>query len=70
MLTKTAIEYFGTQANLARRLGIRPQSISDWGETVPPLRQLQIDKITHGALPADPGVLDPVPGEVAPVSQG
>lgn len=56
MLTKDAIEHFGSQAALARALGIKPPSVQDWGAHVPPLRQLQLERITNGQLRADPDV--------------
>lgn len=59
MLTKDAIQHFGTQAALARALNIRQQSITDWGDTVPPLRQIQLEKLTAGdphPLKASPDV--------------
>ena len=60
MLTKDAIAHFNdSQAELARALGIKPQSITDWGETVPKLRQLQLERITSGALKAAPEILAP-----------
>lgn len=59
MLTKDAIAYFGSQAALARALGIKPPSIASWGEHVPPLRQLQIERISNGVLTASPGIALP-----------
>lgn len=56
MRTQRAIDYFGSQAELARKLGIQPQSITDWGDEVPRLRQLQIEHITGGLLKASPDV--------------
>ena len=61
MLKKDAIDHFGGQAELARALNIKTQSITDWGDCVPPLRQIQIEKITHGALKASPDVFGPAP---------
>jgi transcriptional repressor of cell division inhibition gene dicB len=67
--TQAAVDHFGNQAALARALGIKQQSVQDWGEDVPPLRQLQIEKITDGALKADPSILasapDPAPQQAA-----
>jgi DNA-binding transcriptional regulator YdaS (Cro superfamily) len=59
MRTEDAIEHFGSQAALARALGIRPPSIADWGDDVPPLRQLQLERLTKGELRADPAILEP-----------
>lgn len=58
MRTQDAVDHFGSQAALATALGIKQPSVADWGETVPPLRQLQLEKITGGALKAAPGLLD------------
>lgn len=52
MKTADAVAYFGSQAELARVLGIKPPSITDWGENVPPLRQLQLQQLTLGKLQA------------------
>lgn len=52
MKTKDAIRFFGTQAELARALGITRQSIKSWGETVPLARQYQIERMTSGKLRA------------------
>lgn len=60
MLKEDAIRHFGSQAALARALGIKQPSINDWGEVVPPLRQLQIEQLTGGRLKADPQILHPV----------
>ena len=54
MLTRDAVKHFGSKAELARRLKIRQQSITTWGEDVPPLRQLQLERITGGQLKASP----------------
>ena len=59
MKTQEAIHFFGTQAALARALGIKAPSIADWGENVPPLRQLQLERITNGELTASPDVFAP-----------
>ena len=57
MKTKTAISYFKTPTKLARALGIKQSSIYDWGEFAPPLRQLQIEILTNGALKASSKIL-------------
>ena len=57
MRTLDVIEYFGSQAELARALSIKPPSIAGWGEIVPPLRQLQIEALTGGKLRADDSIL-------------
>lgn len=58
MLTKQAIKHFGSAAKLARNLGISRQSVHDWGDEVPEVRQYQIEVLTNGALRAKrpPGI--------------
>jgi DNA-binding transcriptional regulator YdaS (Cro superfamily) len=47
------VEYFGTQRELAKKLGIKQQSVSEWSERgVPAARVPQIVKLTHGEIPA------------------
>jgi len=53
-MTKTdAINHFGTQASLARALGIHRAAINGWGDQVPLGRQYQLEVLTKGALKAD-----------------
>ena len=54
MLTTEAITFFGTQVALAAKLGINQSSVSTWGDHPPPLRQLQIEALTKGAVKAEP----------------
>lgn len=65
MLTKDAIAHFKGASNLARALGVKPQSIASWGERVPNLRQLQIEKLTGGALKPSADVFDEPRGRVS-----
>ena len=46
------VNHFGSQTKLARRLGIRPQSVQEWVATghLPPRRAIQIAKITMGEI--------------------
>ena len=50
MLKHEAIKYFGSQSNLAKKLNINQAAISQWGETVPPLRAYEIERLTNGEL--------------------
>lgn len=60
-MTKTqAVEHFGSQMAIARALGIKGPSVVNWGERIPPLRQLQIERVTGGALKADDDILPAV----------
>lgn len=53
MKTVDVIEYFGSQPKVAKALNITKQAISKWGDTVPELRQYQIEVITGGRLKSD-----------------
>jgi hypothetical protein len=54
MTKDDAIKFFGTQVKLQEALGMKSQgSVSLWGDFPPPLRQLQIEAMTHGALKAE-----------------
>ena len=56
MTKADAIKHYGTQQKLAAALGLSQATISGWGEFPPPLRQLQMQKITKGKLRAEPNV--------------
>lgn len=62
MKTNEAIKHFGSQVRLGEVLEISQASVSKWGEFPPDSRQLQIERITVGALKAEPGCLDRVIG--------
>ncbi len=53
-MTKTeAIEHFGNASAVAKALGLSRAAISGWGDEVPLLRQMQIERLTKGKLKAD-----------------
>ena len=52
MLTRDAIAHYGTQTALAAALNITRSAVSQWGRTVPELRQYQIELLTRGRLRA------------------
>lgn len=55
MKTEEAIKHFGgKKIELARALKISPSAVTMWGEEIPLLRQYQLERITKGALKADP----------------
>lgn len=57
MKTEEAIAHFDGVAALARALNVSVAAIYQWGETIPLMRQYQIERITGGALIAsDPDV--------------
>lgn len=53
MKTQDAIKHFGSAAKLAKALGIWKTAVSQWGETVPPRRAYEIERLTGGELKAD-----------------
>lgn len=57
MKTTDAVKHFNSKSKLARALGINPASVSQWGDDVPDLRAYQIERLTHGALKANPTVV-------------
>ena len=66
MTTEDAIKWAGgTQVLLAERLDLKQPSIAAWGEYPPPLRQLQIEQVSGGALKAEPDVFDAKPARAA-----
>lgn len=52
MKTQEAAEFFGGKKKLAQALGISPSAVTMWGETVPEVRQYQIQVISNGKLKA------------------
>lgn len=53
MLKSSVIDYFKTQAEIARALGIGRAAVSRWGDVVPPLQASRLAQITNGALHYD-----------------
>lgn len=45
MTKKEAVALFGSQAELARALGLSRQAVSKWGDKLPPLRVYQIKEL-------------------------
>lgn len=62
MKTIEVTKHFGTQTLAGAAMGIHQSNLSDWGEFPPDRRQLQIERLTLGALKAEPGCLDRVLG--------
>lgn len=54
MTKDQAVAHFGTQTLLAKALGLTQGTISLWPDYPPPIRQLQIERLTGGALRAEP----------------
>ncbi|WP_456267678.1 Cro/CI family transcriptional regulator [Kushneria sp. AK178] len=54
MTLDEAINYYGgRKIDLAKALGISASAITLWGESIPMLRQFQIESLTRGRLKAD-----------------
>lgn len=64
VMTKTdAINFYaGNVSALARALGLDQSTVYSWGDFPPDKRQLQLERLTGGALTAEPGCLDRVTG--------
>lgn len=56
MKKNEAIKHYGGVVQLAAALGIKPQSVSQWGETIPQGRAYQIELMTGGKLKAAPAI--------------
>lgn len=54
MLKSDVIHHFGSVGEVAKSLGITSQAVSMWPDTVPLVRQYQLEKLTDGVLKADP----------------
>lgn len=54
MKTQHAIDHYGSATALADALGVTLPAISQWTEFPPDKRQLQIERLTNGALKAEP----------------
>lgn len=57
MTKDEAIKHFDGAPALAKALGIERQAVYQWGK-VPMKQQLRLEKITGGALKADPETSD------------
>jgi len=57
MTLEDAREHYGNYAKLAEALGISRSAITQWDGVVPEARQLELQKITKGALRADAPIL-------------
>lgn len=53
MKKNEAIKHYGGVVQLAAALGITSQSVSQWGDTVPPRRAYEIERLTGGQLKAE-----------------
>ena len=61
MTKDQAINYFGSTAALAQALSISYQAVHSWSDSIPLLRQLQLEKMTNSALEADAQTSSEIP---------
>jgi len=54
MTKEEVIAHFGSQAEVARVLDVKQPSVSTWRDPLPELRQLELERMTSGALRAGP----------------
>ncbi|EEN7391604.1 transcriptional regulator [Salmonella enterica subsp. enterica serovar Telelkebir] len=58
MLTKDALNFFGSKSRVAEAAGVRLQSLYKWGELVPEGRAMRLQTASDGVLTYDPAVYD------------
>ena len=56
--TDDCIKHFGSKAKLAGALRREVPSVYGWKEYPPPIRQMQIERMTNGELKAEPDLLE------------
>ncbi len=56
MKKAVAVDFFGTQSNLAKVLTVSQAAISRWGETVPEGAAYKLESLTGGQLKVDPAL--------------
>ena len=62
MTKSEALTLFRTRRALARALGLADHSINRWeGDSIPPIHQVRLERLTNYQLRADPGAWAPAP---------
>lgn len=56
MFKTEALQFFGGTTRLAEAAGVRPSSVSLWGELVPEKRAMRLQLASNGVLLYDPQV--------------
>lgn len=70
MTTEEAIQWAGgTQVLLAEKLQINQPSVSAWGKYPPDIRQIQIERLSNGALKAEPSAYLPKKAKPVPAAK-
>ena len=48
---QAAVDYFGSQGKMARKMGIEPMTVSLWkSKGLPPKRAVEIERLTNGLV--------------------
>lgn len=68
MKTSEAITHYGSGVALTAALRLSAGAVSQWGEYPPNARQLQLERITLGALKAEPHCMDELLGLAKPAT--
>lgn len=58
MLKNDAVKFFGNKTKLAHAAGVKPSSVSVWGELVPEGKAMRLQIASGGVLKYDPVVYD------------
>lgn len=58
MLKNDAVKFFGNKTKLAQAAGVKPSSVSVWGELVPEGKAMRLQIASAGVLKYDPVVYD------------
>lgn len=58
MLKSDAVKFFGTKTKLAIAAGVKPSSVSVWGDLVPEGKAMRLQIASGGVLKYDPHAYD------------
>lgn len=58
MLKRDAVIFFGNKTKLANAAGVKPSSVSVWGELVPEGKAMRLQIASNGALKYNPVAYD------------
>lgn len=58
MLKDDAVKFFVTKTKLAQAAGVKPSSVSVWGDLVPEGRAMRLQIASGGVLKYDPDIYD------------
>jgi hypothetical protein len=58
VLKNDAVNFFGNKTKLANAAGVKPSSVSVWGELVPEGKAMRLQIASGGVLKYDPVVYD------------